>query len=98
MAAAASARILAWLMPGHARGSCASSTAPTRYTSARSPGWNCGSEWDQLGAPFDCSLRSRSGWGNYFNATNNVPHPEQCHGEAGARVEGRRLLMQLQSG
>src|SRR5205814_9621437 len=38
------------------------------------------------------------GGGNYFNATNNVPHPEQRHGEAGARVEGRRLLMQLQSG
>src|SRR6267142_53396 len=43
-AAPASRPISAWAMPGPARASGASSTAPTRSTSARWPGWNSGSE------------------------------------------------------
>ena len=44
MAAAASARISAWPMPGRARASCASSTAPTRCIGARSRGSSCGND------------------------------------------------------
>jgi len=31
---------------------------------------------------------------NFFDAIKSIPHPEERHGKAGARLEGRRLLMQ----
>jgi len=46
--------------------------------------------WIDAVASFDCSLRSRSGWGNPVKASRKSPHPEQRCGGAAARVEGRR--------